>query len=64
MSSKVKKLSLIINKLGLSKEAEEIGTLLALASEEKLPKTFPLAFRYWIRDSYYKHNINQTYSPK
>ena len=64
MSSKVKKLSLIINKLGLSKEAEEIGALLALASEEELPKTFPLAFRYWIRDFYYKHNINQTYSPK
>ena len=64
MRSKVKRLSLIINKLGLLKEAEEIGTLLALASEEELPKRFPLAFRYWIRDSYYKHNINQTYSPK
>jgi len=64
MSSKVERLSLFINKLGLSKEAEEISALSALASEEELPKKFPLAFRYWIRDSYYKHNINQTYSPK
>ena len=60
----MKKLSSIISKLGLSKEAEELSALLALASEEDLPKRFPLAFRYWIRDSYYKHNINQTYSPK
>jgi hypothetical protein len=64
MRSKVKKLSLLINKLGLSKEAEEIVALLSFASEEELPKRFPLAFRYWIRDSYYKHNIDQTYSPK
>jgi hypothetical protein len=64
MSAKIKKLSLFLDKLGLSKEATEAGALLALASEEELPKTFPLAFRYWIRDSYYKHNINQTYSPK
>jgi hypothetical protein len=64
MSPKIEELSLFMNKLGLQKEAERIGALLALASEEELPKRFPLAFRYWIRDFYYKHNINQTYSPK
>lgn len=29
--------------------------------EEKLPKRFPLAFRRWIRESYYAAKINSTY---
>ena len=64
MSSRIKKLSLFINKLGLQKEAEEIGVLLTSASEEVLPKRFPLAFRYWIRDVHYRNYIDDRQSPK
>jgi hypothetical protein len=61
MSAKIKKLALFLNKLGLSKEATETGALL---DPEELPKRFPLAFRYWIRDVYYKAYVDARYTPK
>ena len=63
MSSKIKKLSLFLSKLGLSKEAEEIIVLSDL-DEDELPTRFPIAFRYWIRDVYYKNYIDARFSPK
>jgi hypothetical protein len=64
MNNKLKKLHSSLLQLGLRKAASEVRGLLRVAAEEALPKRFPLAFRYWIRDSYYREYINQTWSPK
>ena len=33
-------------------------------SEIRLPKSYPIEFRYWIRDHYYENNIDQNSSAK
>jgi len=60
MNAKIKKLSLFLHKLGLQKEAEETSVFLD-PSEEDLPKKFPLAFRRWLRESYFAHDIDSRY---